>query len=449
MTPRTRPTGTPAFVIIWLGQVVSIFGSAMTWFAFTIWAWETSGKATPLALVGFFSTGLTVLFSPVAGALVDRWNRQRVMMFSDLATGMSTVAVLLLYVTDSLQIWHLYVAATFAGAFQAFQFPAYLAAVTMMLPKEQYARAEGIVWLAQSAATALAPPLAALLLGVIDIDGIMIIDVITFLAAIGTLLLVHIPQPVTTAAGRRGQGSLWQESLYGFRYILARPSLLSLQLVFLGCNLLDTFSYVVFSPMILARTGDNEMALGSVQSADALGGIVGGALLSLWGGPKRRIHGVLIGWVLVNLLGILPMGLGRIVGIWAGASFLSTFFTPLINGSDQAIWQTKVAPDVQGRVFATRLMLSQISIPVAMLLGGPLADLVFEPAMMPGGALAGTFGGLVGTGAGAGMALMLVLCGVLGALVSVGAYAFRTVRDVEDLVPDYDGEAVLVAEAHA
>jgi hypothetical protein len=284
---------------------------------------------------------------------------------------------------------------------------------------------------------------------VIDVDGIMIIDVITFLAAIGTLLLVHIPQPVTTEAGRQGQGSLWQESLYGFRYILARPSLLSLQMVFLSCNLLDTFSYIVFAPMILARTGDNEMALGSVQSVEALGGIVGGALVSLWGGPKRRIHGVLIGWLLVNLLGILPMGLGRVVVIWAGASFLSTFFTPLINGSDQAIWQTKVAPDVQGRVFATRLMLSQISIPVAMLLGGPLADLLFEPAMMPGGALAGMFGGLVGTGAGAGMALMLVLCGVLGALVSVGAYAVRTVRDVEDLVPDYDGEAMLTAEAHA
>jgi MFS family permease len=120
---------------MWLGQVVSIFGSAMTWFAFTIWAWETSGKATPLALVGFFSTGLSVVLSPVAGALVDRWNRQRVMMFSDLATGMTTVAVLLLYVTDSLQLWHLYVAATFAGAFQAFQLPAYLAAVTMMLPQ--------------------------------------------------------------------------------------------------------------------------------------------------------------------------------------------------------------------------------------------------------------------------------------------------------------------------
>jgi hypothetical protein len=157
----------------------------------------------------------------------------------------------------------------------------------------------------------------------------------------------------------------------------------------------------------------------------------------------------LIGWVLANLLGGLPMGLGRTLAVWASASFLSAFFTPLINSSDQAIWQSKVAPDVQGRVFATRLMLTQIPIPVAMLLGGPLADLVFEPAMMPGGPLAATFGGLVGTGAGAGMGLMLVLTSLSGALIGLGGYAFRAIRDVEEVLPDYDGEVAVKAEAPA
>ena len=437
------------FSIVWLGQTVSMFGSAMTWFAFTIWAWQNTGQASALATVVFFSMGPTVLFSPVAGALVDRWNRKWVMMLSDLAAGLSTVAVLLLYAADNLQMWHLYVAAAFAGVFQAFQFPAYSAAVTMMLPKEHYARAESMVWLAQSAATVFAPTLAAVLLGTIDIAGIMIIDVATFLVAIGALLWIAIPQPASTEAGRRGRGNLWQESVYGFRYIFERPSLLGLQLLFFGCNLLDGLAFVVVAPMVLARAGDSEIVLGSVQSAGALGGIIGGTLLSMWGGPKRRIHGVLIGWVLTNLVGTLPMGLGRTLAVWAGASFFSAFFTPLINGTDQAIWQSKVAPDVQGRVFATRLMLTQIPIPVAMLLGGVLADLVFEPAMTPGGPLASAFGRVVGTGPGAGMGLMLVLVGILGALVGLGGYGFRTVRNIEDLLPDYDGEGALSAEVCA
>jgi len=448
MQSRARPTGMLAFTMVWIGQAVSLFGSAMTWFAFTVWAWEVSGQATALSLVTFFSLGPTVLFSPIAGALVDRWNRKRVMMLSDLAAGLSTIAVLLLYASHSLQIWHVYVAAAFTGVFQAFQFPAYSASITMMVPKEQYTRAESMVWLAQSAATVFAPLLAVPLLNVIGIVGVMSIDVITFVAAVGALLFVHIPQPATTQAGQQSQGSLWQESLYGFRYILTRRSLWGLQMVFFFCNLLDAIVFVALPVMILARTGD-ELVLGSVKSAGALGGIAGGIALGVWGGPKRRIHGVLVGWALTNLLGALPMGLGNTLAMWAGASFLSAFFTPLINGSDQAIWQAKVAPDLQGRVFATRLMLSQLPIPVAMVLGGVLADRVFEPAMQAEGSLVTLFGGLVGTGPGAGMGLMLVLCGLLGVAVGLGGYAVRAVRDIEGILPDYDSAKEMAAQTSA
>ena len=379
-----------------------------------------------------------MLLSPVAGALVDRWNRKLVMMLSDLAAGLMTVIVLLLYTTDHLQIWHLYVTGAFAGAFQAFQFPAYSAAVTTMLPKEQYARASGMLSLAQSAADVFAPLAGGILLGIIDIAGILAIDVVTFVVAIGALLVVHVPQPETTEAGHAAQGSLWKESLYGFRYILERPSLLGLQLVFLAINLTGSIGFTVLAPMILARTGNNEMVLGSVRSVMGLGSLIGSLLLSVWGGPKRRVHGVLLGMALSSLLGDLVMGLGTAPVIWGVGAFFTWFFAPIINGSNQAIWQAKVAPDVQGRVFATRRLIAQISGPVAMLLAGPLADYVFEPAMMPGGGLSGVFGGLVGTGPGAGMALMFVVTGILGALISLGGYAFGTVRDAEDILPDHD-----------
>jgi DHA3 family macrolide efflux protein-like MFS transporter len=430
-------SGFIGFAAVWFGQVISLLGSAMTWFALTIWAYELTGRATALALIGFFAFGPTVLLSPLAGALVDRWNRKLVMLLSDLTAGLATLSVLSLYIIGNLQIWHLYVVGVLAGTFQAFQYPAYAAAVTVMVPKEHYARASGMLQLAWSASSVFAPLLAGVLLGAIGIAGIMTIDLITFLFAIGALLWVRVPQPPVSEEGLRSRGSIWKESVYGFRYIWKRPSLLSLQLLFAAGNLIDYGGFILFAPMILARTGNNEMVLGGVQSVGAVGGVIGAAILSVWGGPRRRIHGVLAGWMLASL-GMVLMGLGQGLVIWMLASFAYTFFEPIVNGSDQAIWQAKVAPDVQGRVFSTQMLISNITMPLAMLLAGPLADQVFEPAMMPGGGLAASFGWLVGVGPGAGMALLIVIAGILGGMLPLVGYGLRMVRNVESILPDYD-----------
>jgi MFS family permease len=439
---KNRPARMLAFTIVWAGQMVSMLGTGMTRFALTIWAWQVTGEATALALVGFFSFAPLVLFSPFAGALVDRWNRKLVMMLSDLAAGLATIAILLLFVTDNLQIWHLYLAGAFAGTFEAFQFPAYSAAVSTMLPKSQYTRANGMLGLAESVSHIAAPLLAGFLLVAIDLNGILVVDIVTFLVAIGTLLLVHIPQPVGTEAGRQGQGNLWQESLYGFRYIIERPSLLGLQLIFSAGNFIGAAAFVLLPALILARTGNNEVVLGSIQSIVGIGGVIGGVMLSIWGGPKRRIHMLLLSWMLAGLLGELLMGLGQTFLIWGISAFCFGFFIPLINGSNQAIWQAKVVPDVQGRVFAARRMIAQISSPVAMLLIGPAVDYILEPAMMPGGGLAATFGALVGTGPGAGLGLMFAISGFLIAVIGLSGYTFQVVRYAEDILPDHDTLAV-------
>lgn len=443
---RTRPTGMFGFTIIWIGQVISLLGTAMTGFALTIWAWQITQQATVLALVGFFTFAPSLLVTPFAGALVDRWNRKFVMMVSDFAAIISTVVVLLLFSTGNLQIWHLYITGAFSGAFGAFQFPAYSAAVTTMVSKKQYGRASGMLSTAQFASNIFAPALAAIFLGIIGIAGILVIDVFTFLVAIGALLLVHVPQPVVTQEGRKSRGSLWKESAYGFRYIYERKSLFALLLIFFCVNLLAPFAFTLLAPMILARTGNDATALGMVQSAIGIGGLVGGIVLSVWGGPKRRIHGILIGLTLVTM-GILLIGLGQTPFTWALAAFFTIFFVPIINGSSQAIWQSKVAPDVQGRVFAARGMIAQIGAPASMLLAGSFADRVFEPLMMPGGSWVPLFSWLVGTGPGAGMSLMFVIAGALGMLVGLGGYAFPAVRDVEDILPDHVVEVESSVEA--
>jgi predicted MFS family arabinose efflux permease len=426
-----------AFTIVWFGQLVSQLGSNLTWFALSLWAWQETGLATSLALVNFFSFGPTVVLGPIAGALVDRWNRKLVMMLSDLAAGISTIVVLLLYATGNLEIWHLYITGAFAGAFQAFQYPAYSAAITTMVSKAQFGRANGMLSVAESAGQVVAPILAGTLVGLIGINGILLIDVVTFVFAVATLALVHVPQPAATEEGLAARGSIWRESVYGFGYILKRPSLLGLQLIFLGINLVATFAQVAWSPMILARTDNNARILGAVMSAAGLGGVAGGLVLSAWGGPKRRVHGVLIGMILSSLLGIFVVGLGRSLPVWVTGAFLYLFFIPILNGSNQAIWQSKVAPDVQGRVFAVRRLIAQISAPLAMVLGGPLADFVFTPAMQPGGALVPLLGNIFGTGQGAGLAVMIALFGLLGTLIGVSGYLFPAIRNVEDLLPDH------------
>jgi DHA3 family macrolide efflux protein-like MFS transporter len=438
MSHGNRPMGMRAFAAIWIGQVISLLGTSMTNFGLTIWAYEKTGQATSLAMIGFFYLAPMVALSPIAGAIVDRSNRKLMMMLSDLAAGVTTIVVFTLYATDNLQIWHLYFTAAISGTFQTFQWPAFSAAITLMLPKEQYGRANGMLELADSASGIFAPLLAGALLGFIGLAGIMIIDIVTFSFAIGALLLVYIPQPERTEAGREGQGSIWKESVYGFPYIFRRPSLLGLQLVFLFGNFFSALGWVLLAPMVLARTNSNELMLGSVQSAGAIGGVVGGLMMSAWGGPKRRVYGVLGGWLLTSLLGETLLGLGRGLPVWLVASFFVAFFSPIINASNQAIWQAKVAPDVQGRVFATRRMIAWIVMPVAQLVAGPLADQLFEPAMHEGGRLAETFAWLVGTGSGAGMALILFFSGLAAALVALGGYGARSVRHAETILPDHD-----------
>jgi len=168
------------------------------------------------------------------------------------------------------------------------------------------------------------------------------------------------------------------------------------------------------------------------------GGVLGGVLLSTWGGPRRKVHGVLLGWVLSSLFGSVLLGLGQSVWAWAACAFIFALIVPILNGSNQAIWQAKVPPDVQGKVFAARRMIAWVAGPLAMLVAGPLADRVLTPAMMPGGALADIFGGLVGVGPGAGMALLLVISGLLGMVVGLGGYLFRVIREAEELIPDHD-----------
>jgi len=438
-----RASGMLGFSIVWLGQLVSVLATSMSQFALSLWVLrETNNSATAFGLMQVFYITPFLIISPIAGAMVDRYNRKAMMMISDLGAGLATILVLILQALGLLQVWHLYLVSAIAGLGNAFQWPAYSAAISTMVPKEQLGRANGMMSLVEAGPGVFAPLLAGALLPLIALTGILFIDVATFVVAIGALLSIYVPQPPRTEEGRKAEsGGLLSEAAFGFRYILARPSLLGLQIVFFFGNLFAGIAFTLLAPMIVARTGNSDVsatALGIAQSAGAIGGVVGGIVMSAWGGTKRRVHGVLFGHVLAGIVGTLMVGLGRTVTWWAVTLFLGALLIPWINGSNQAIWQSKVAPDVQGRVFAARRLIAWLTNPLSPIIAGVLADQWLEPALRVEGGSTSALNGLVGFGPGAGMALLIIVCGAFTALVGAGGYFIPAVRNAETLLPDYD-----------
>ena len=437
-TTTRRPSGMFGFTIVWIGQIVSVLASNMSGFALTIWAFEKTQSATVLGIIQVSFILPFLLISPIAGAMVDRYNRKIMMMVSDLGAVIATTAILILNAAGVLQIWHMCVASVIFGLSGTFQWPAYMAAISTMVPKAQYGRANGMMSLIDSGPSVFSPMLAGALLPFIGLTGILIIDVVTFFLAIGTLLFVHVPQPELTKEGQEGRGSLIKEAAYGFKYIFARRSLLSLLMVILCLNLVGGLSQSLFAPMILLRTNNNSTTLGAVQSAFAIGGVVGGLIVSAWGGFKKRIRGMLIGWSLYAFFGLILFGLGRSLYVWIPVALFAAMNFPLTQSASNAIWQSKVAPDIQGRVFSARRLIAWLVDPIMPIVSGLVADYVMEPAMQTQTALSSTFGWLVGTGPGSGMSLQFIVSGLLYISVIAVAWFIPVVRNVETILPDHD-----------
>jgi len=439
---KHRLGGMTGFFIVWLGQIVSILASGMTQFALTIWMYDQTKSALALGLMQVFYITPFLVISPIAGVMVDRYNRKLMMMVSDMVAALGTFMVLILWSQGVLQFWELYIVSSLLGIGNAFQWPAYSAAISVMIPKEQYGRANGLMSLMEAGPGVLSPLLAGAVLAVsagmeAGLRNILFLDVTTFFLAIGALLIVFVPQPPRTVEGQKESGSFLREAAYGFTYIFARPSLLGLQIVFLFGNLFTGMAFVLLAPMVLARTGSSAVALGAVQTAGAVGAVAGGIAVSIWGVLKRRVNGVLGGWLLTGI-GMAMLGLAKTVPVWIGILVVGAMLGPLINASNQSIWQAKVAPDVQGRVFSARRLIAWSTNPITPIIAGALADFWLEPAMMSSTPLATVFGPWFGTTAGAGMSLLIFFCGIATAITGAAGYFFPAVQNAEDILPDHD-----------
>jgi len=295
---------------IWAGQFASLFGSGMTSFALTIWIFKQTGSPAALALTAFFMTAPMLVFGPISGALTDRFSRKMLLIVSDSLAGLATLVLFLIFKTGHLEIWHIYIAVIIAGIADSIQIPIFMGSITLMVPKEQYGRASGLHGLASTASSIFAPVAAAGLLIFSDIGVILWVDLATFGLAIMTLSITCIPQPAETEVGNNAKGNFFQDITYGFKYILARPSLRGLQAIWMFANFLAAMGNVLIPALVLAKTGGDNFALSGVEAVLSAGAVIGGILISTWGGPKKKVQGAMLSMALSAILGRILFGLG-------------------------------------------------------------------------------------------------------------------------------------------
>lgn len=438
-TVGSAPRSMRTFVIIWLGELVSLIGSGLSSFALGVWIYQQTGEATPFALTVLFSTLPRMLVMPLAGMLADRWNRRLLMILGDTGSALCTLVVAVLAMLGRLDMTPIYVLVAVSSVFSTFQEPAFRASVTMLVEKKDLARASGMMNGSEAVTMLVSPLLAGLLFSLIGLGGIILIDFATFFFAVGALLFVRIPQPrlsaEETAAENAGKkASLAGDMAFAWRYLRERPGLFWMLWYFALVNFLFNLSAVLVGPLVLSFA--TPAVYGMVQVGFGLGMLAGSVVIGAWGGPKKRAAGIFL-FMTLSAVGLALAGLRPSAWVVGMGMFIMLFFIPMGQACSTAISQTKTEPSVQGRLFAVRGLISQSMMPLAFLLAGPLADQVFGPLLLPGGALESSFlAALVGIGPGRGVGLMFILSGVLLVLVGGLAWTNPRIRNIEEELPD-------------
>ncbi len=420
--------GLKSFLILWAGQSISSLGSAMTSFALILWAYGKQGTATSIALLSFFTYLPSILFCFVAGTLADKWDKKRIMLVSDLVAALGTLTVFFLHETGRLQLWHLYGVNFLISCMNAFQCPASYVAVSVLTPKDQYLRVSGLQVFSNSLVTVVTPALATAVLALGGLKTVLVIDLATFAAAFLSLMF-FIRIPAVPYKEEKKERFL-KSCLQGLGYLRRHSPVLKMILFFSFINLLAYMTgFGILPAMILKRSGDSQTALSMVSSAVGLGTLAGSILVTLMKPFKSRTRVIFGACAISFLLCNFLWALGRNVPIWVFAAFVGNMPLPFLNANLTTVMRTKVPTELQGRVFSTRDTIQYCTIPLGLFLGGFLADNVFEPLMAGSSNMSQFLSHLVGTGKGAGMAVMFLITGIIGftsSLISLKSASLRS-----------------------
>jgi DHA3 family macrolide efflux protein-like MFS transporter len=364
------------FFTIWIGQAFSLFGSGLVQFALVWWLTQKTGSATILATATLVALIPQIILGPLAGALVDRWNRRLVLILSDAGIALSTLVLIYLFAIGRVQIWHVYVIMFIRSLGGAFQFPTMQASTTLMVPENQLSRVAGLNQTLNGLVNIAAPPLGALLISLLPTQRVLSIDILTALLAILPLLFLSIPQPVRKEQ-TEGQGptNFWQDLREGVVYVSKWPGLLAIMVLATLLNFLLSPASSLMPLLVTKHFQGGAFQLGWVESAWGFGVIAGGLVLSVWGGFRRKVVTSMIGVIGIGI-GILLVGLApsNLLALAIAGYFLSGFMNPLVNGPLFATIQTIVRPDMQGRVMSLLLSVATAAMPLSLLIAGPISD---------------------------------------------------------------------------
>ncbi|MDE2718434.1 MAG: MFS transporter [Chloroflexota bacterium] len=436
-----RFAGERAFYALAGGQFVSTIGSGMTRFGLGLWVLDRTGDVTAYTTLLFAAILPLGVASLLVGPLVDRWNRRWTMIFANAGASGPTLFVALLYYTDALTVWHLYIALVVNGIASAFILSALEASTPLLVKPDRLGNASGVTAMLQSVDAILSPILAVPLYLTFGLGVVFAVDFATFAISIVALVLSIVPQParVLEEAG----ASIWSEFRFGFRYIVERrPFLYLIFFVTASMLLMPGFGYALATPLALSFS--NETGAAVMMTSFGVGSLVSGALLAVWGGPKRRMDGILGAMALAGL-GAVVVGLRENLPLTAAGVFIIGFGFVFAIGLNRVIWQAKAAPDVLGRVFSLRVMLGVCAMSLGVLTAGPLAEHVFGPLMAPGGSLADSVGSFIGVGAERGMALIYIISGMSLVGLAVASLMIRPIWRLEDALPDQEPQPVTEA----
>lgn len=420
------------FFILLAGQTLSSLGSQLTDFSLSVWIFQETGSPVQFAVGILTSVVPRILLLPLIGALVDRWNRKTVMIVADSVLALRTVAVLLLLSLGNLTVFNVYILNTAASLFGGFHSLAWRASKSLLVPKKHLARVNGVSSSLSSASGLLAPVLAGVLFVSIGIRGIVAVDLITWLFAILPLFFVSIPRP-PAGPSTTEKSRLLEEIRDGLRYLKSMPGLLHLLAFYSALGFIGITTEVLLGPYILSFGSAADY--GIVQSGASLGFLAGGLLLTLLGNPSRVV------WITIALETLICVS-GALVGafpaVWVLVPLLFVYSATVAfcDGTITTLWQRKIRPEFQGRVFALKDALTTALMPLGVLIFSPMAELWFEPNLLPGGAWATGIGGIVGVGPGRGIGFLFIASNVLCLPIVALALMSKRLRRVDTEIPD-------------
>ena len=419
------------YIIFWFSQACSQLGSSMTAFALVLWAYTKNGSAMTVSFMSFFNYMPYIIVSLFAGTFVDTHSKKKIMLISDSIAAICSVVIFILNQADGLQIWNIYIVNFIIGFMNAFQGPASSVAIGKVVPKEKLTQVSGMNSFSSNLVAVMSPVLAASLFAFGGLKFILLMDLVSFVFAFMILLCVlKIPEDTFVKVKKK---SMFAGCTEGFSYLKKNKVIFTIIITMALLNFFSRLTYEnILSPMILSRSGNNSVVLGIINGVMGIGGIVGGIIVSSGKVKGNSAKMIYISAMLSFLLGDVVMGAGRNVIFWAFAAFAASFPIPFINAGQMVILYKCIPQEIQGRIFALRNALQFSTIPLGILLGGFLADYVFEPLMMTENTVAKLLQSIVGEGAGSGMAVMFLCTGILGALFSLISYQQKDIRAIDE-----------------